>query len=127
MAHAIPIKARIHIVHALVLSHMNYASVLYNDITFQNKAKLETQLKWAIRVCFDIAARTSCSKMQADARILNADMLRQYFTLCKFSSFISNTSKAFPDSNSFPNFSVSMNPRTKKLRSIKFKKNVYKN
>ena len=126
IAHAIPIQARIQLVHALVLSHMNYASVLYNDITLHNRAKLDTQLKWAIRVCFGIAPRTSCSKIQTDARILNADKLRQYFTLCKFSTLVSNNTKAFPN-KSFPNFSVSINNRTQKFQSLKYKKNVYKN
>ena len=126
IADSLPVKARIQLVHALVLSHMNYASVLYNDIKFSNKVKLDTQLKWAVRVCFGIAPRETCSKFQTDARILNAENQRQYFTLCKFFPIVYQTSKAFPN-NSFPNFTSEMNNRTQKIRCLKYNKNIYKN
>ena len=68
----------------------------------------------------------SCSKMQTDARVMNADKLRQYFTLCKFYSIHRQTSKPF-SMLPFPSYTGKGNMRTGKLNVLRCKKNVLQN
>lgn len=122
----IPLKARLQLMHAIVLSHLNYASVLFTGINNINKGKLDKQLKWAVRVCFELPHHATVSNVLTNAMILNSDNTRQYFLLCKFSSIITLTAKAFATSG-FPHFNYHSNNRTGKYPAIPFKKDIFKN
>ena len=47
----IPLKARIQLLRALVISQLQYACVLYNGISQENKNKLERELNWGMQLC----------------------------------------------------------------------------
>jgi hypothetical protein len=122
----VPLTARIQLLHALVLSHLNYASVLLNGISQCNKDKLEKQLNWGIRVCYGVPARTNCDELKLRAGILNTEQLRKYFSLNKFAAIYTHTSMPFCNIQ-FPNFYLTEHKRTGRLSKKKFKKKVYEN
>ena len=101
----VPQKARLQLLHALVICHLNYSALLLNGVSQRNKDKLEKQLNWGIRVCFNVSRRTGTSDLKIKARVLNTDFHRKYFTLNKFYAIYSGISKPFCDVH-FPNLEL---------------------
>jgi hypothetical protein len=82
---SIPLKSRIQLLHAIVMSHYNYSSMLLLGISSTSQNKLEKQLNWALRVCFNAQRRTNCDQFKKKANILNLEYQKYYFSLRKFS------------------------------------------
>ena len=124
LSNCIPIKARIQLLHALVISHLNYSSLIFNGISQHNKNKLEKQLNWGLRVCFNAPQTMSVHKLKQRARLLNTDFSRKYFTLNKFASIYANTSKPF-ETIDFPNLQIRENKRgNRQLQPLKCRRKI---
>ena len=120
----IPQKARLQLLHALVICHLNYSALLFNGISQRNKNKLEKQLNWGIRVCFNVSRSTSTRDLKLKARVLNTNFHRNYFTLNKFATIYSGTCKPFSEIQ-FPNLELRESRRSsKQLQPLKSKKKV---
>ena len=126
IAEFIPVTARMQLVHALVLSHLKYACILYNSLSCRSNTKLQRQLNWALRVCFQVPRYTSGSQLHVMARMINFDHIVIYSTLCKFSRLATNSSRPFQNLV-FPNFTNERNTRTGTILTVKYKKCIYKN
>ena len=120
----IPLKARIQLLRALVISQLQYACVLYNAISQENKTKLERQLNWGVRVCYGISRSANCDELKLKNGILNTAYQRDYFTLIKFATLYAKTSAPFSILK-FPNFIIKENTRTGTITKIKFSKSVF--
>ena len=97
---------------------------MLNGISTDSKKKLETQLNWGLRVCFKTDRYAHCNELRHRAKLLNADIQREYFTLCKFASIVSCLS--IPFRNGFPNFSGRTNARSELLHTVKYRKQIFK-
>lgn len=130
IANRIPLSARIQLLHALVLSHYNYGCTLLSDLSQENKTKLERQLNWGLRVCYQKPIRHSCNELRLNARILSPSLQTRYFTQCKFYGLVYKTLPAFL-SLQFPNFNFDVNAvrdkRSKTLTTLRFKKHFIQN
>lgn len=126
----IPLTARIQLLHALVLSHVNYGCVLLTDISQTNRMKLERQLNWGLRVVYQKKRRFNVDGIRLSAHILTISQLIKYFCLTKFSAILFQKHKPF-QSLSFPNLSANietiMHRRNKALPSLRFKKHYMEN
>ena len=49
----LPVKTRLLITHALVVSHLHYPAILLSGISAKLMISLEKQLSWAVKTCCD--------------------------------------------------------------------------
>ena len=83
----LPVKTRLLIMHALVISHLHYPAILFIGISANLMISLEKQLSWAVKTCCDRAKYDSSSDLKLKHTILPVTMFLDY----KILSFLENT------------------------------------
>ena len=80
----LPVKTRLLIMHALVISHSHYPAILLSGISANLMISLEKQLSWAVKTCCDRAKYNSSSDLKLKHNILPVTMFLDYKILCHF-------------------------------------------
>ena len=80
----LPVKTRLLIMHALVISHLHYPAILLSGISANLMISLEKQLSWAVKTCCDCAKYDSSSDLKLEHNILPVTMFLDYKILCHF-------------------------------------------
>lgn len=70
----IPLKARITIFQALVMSHLNYTATLFTDITNGQLKSIDSQISWGLKACCFKSKYSSSTELKLKHFILPADL-----------------------------------------------------
>ena len=112
----IPLKSRLLLLHALVLSHVKYASVLFTGLSKTLLQKLEIQLNWGLRVCYFKKRSDSATELKIITNILPIKNQIEFNVMQSFWKLIHSQWEPFKLLQ-FPNYSLNINERTGALRS----------
>ena len=80
----LPVKTRLLIMHALVISHLHYPAILLSGTSANLMISLEKQLSWAVKTCCDRAKYDSSSDLKLKHNILPVTLFLDYKILCDF-------------------------------------------
>ena len=123
----IPLKSRLLLLHSLVISHVNYASILFTGLNQTLLHKLETQLNWGLRVCYFKRKSHSATELKINTSILPIRTQIELHVLLNFWKLIHSRWVPFK-MLSFPHYSLTTNERTGQLRSLIYSKGaIHKN
>ena len=50
--HQVPLNARILLLESLVLSHLSFSAIFFQNLSAKNLKRLNRQINWGIKVCF---------------------------------------------------------------------------
>ena len=74
----LPVKTRLLIMHALVISHLHYPAIVLKGRSANLMISLEKQLSWAVKTCCDRAKHDSSSDLKQKHNILPVTMFLDY-------------------------------------------------
>ena len=80
----LPVKTRLFIMNALVISHLHYPAILLSGISANLMISLEKQSNWAVKTCCDRAKYYSSSDLKLKHNILTVTRFLDYKFLCLF-------------------------------------------
>ena len=109
----IPLKSRIALLKALVLSHLQYSMNLLTSITEIQKKQIIKQIKWGMRVCVFKRKRETAFPHQASHKLLPFELLLEKSCLLYYQKYFLNLLPAFKDQVKLPNINCTVNKRTK--------------
>ena len=110
----LPVKTRLLIMHALVISHLHYPATLLSGISANLMISLEKQLSWAVKTCCDRAKYNSSSDLKLKHNILPVTMFLDYKILCHFWKIQHQLLPAYYNIE-YDNHQIDINTRNKKL------------
>ena len=110
----LPVKTRLLIMHALVISHLHYPAILLSGISANLMISLEKQLSWAVKTCCDRAKYNSSSDLKLKHNILPVTMFLDYKILCHFWKIQYQLLPAYYNIE-YDNHQIDINTRTKNL------------
>ena len=110
----LPVKTRLLIMHALVISHLHYPAILLIGISANLMISLEKQLSWAVKTCCDQAKYDSSSDLKLKHTILPVTMFLDYKILCLFWKIQHQLLPAYYIIE-YDNHQIDINTRNKKL------------
>ena len=70
----LPVKTRLLIMHALVISHLHYPAIVLKGRSANLMISMEKQLSWAVKTCCDRAKHDSSSDLKQKHNILPVTM-----------------------------------------------------
>ena len=107
-----PEKTRFLLLHALVISHLHYSSVLLNGVTENLLTTLEKQLSWAIKALFNRNNIDHSPDLKRNHKILQIRYFLQYKSFSYFWKFRHGILPAFVKKNQLQLFSKIRSERT---------------
>jgi exonuclease III len=107
-------KTRLVLFKSLVMTHVTYSALILTSANKYQQRKLQRQMNWGLRVCFSQTVFDSATRLRNMCNILTVERLIFYTCALKFWSLVNGQNKAFSD-DSFPNFLLRQNDRTKKF------------
>ena len=109
----LPVKTRLLIMNALVISHLNYPAILSSGISANLVISLEKLLNWAVKTCCDRAKYDSSSDLKLKHNILPVTMFLDYKILCHFWKIQHQVLPAY-NNIEYDNHQIDINTRNKK-------------
>lgn len=109
-----PLKTRLLLLNAIVISHFQYSSIYLTGITQNLKNTLEKQLSWGVKACCYRSKFDESLDLKIKHRILPVISMINYRVLLYFYRLYNNQQEAFKYFD-FPTYKISLNIRTKKL------------
>lgn len=109
-----PLKTRLLLLNALVLSHFCYSAIYFTGLTQNLKCTLEKQLSWGVKACCYRSKFQESLDLKIKHRILPINCMINYRALLLFYRLYNNQQEAFQELN-FPTYNISLNIRTEKL------------
>ena len=80
----LPIKTRLLLINALLISHLHYPTILLNGTSANLTISLEKQLSWAIKTCCDRAKIDSSSNLKLKHNVFPVTMFLERKVICHF-------------------------------------------
>ena len=80
----LPVKTRVLIMKALVISHLHYSAILLSGISANLMISLDKQLSWAVKTGCERSKYDSSSQLKLKHNILPVTMFLDYKILCHF-------------------------------------------
>ena len=110
----LPVKTRLLIMNALVISHLHYPAILLSGISANLVISLEKLLNWAVKTCCDHAKYDSSSDLKLKLNILPVTMFLDYKILCHFWKIQHRILPAY-NNIEYDNHQIDISKRNKKL------------
>ena len=113
MRHQVPLNVRILLLESLVLSHLSFSAIFFQNLSAKNLKRLNRQINWGINVCFLRKKYDKARDLLIQTKTLPAELIIAKVSLIKFHYDI-----ARPEN--FENFhgyvSLHRNTRTKQFK-----------
>ena len=123
MAHAIrsiyhirhqdPLKARILLLKSLVLSHLSFSAIFFQNLSEKNLKRPDLQINWGIRVCFLRKKYDKARDLLIQTKTLPAELIIAKISLIKFHYDIARPENS---DNFYGYLSLHQNTRTKQFK-----------
>ena len=110
-----PMKTRLLLLNALVISHLHYPAILLNGISENLITTLEKQLNWAIKACFNRTKIESSSDLETKHKILSVRYLLRARSTIYYWKYRKTLIPAFLDELKLPTDDVIEHKRTHSL------------
>ena len=110
----LPVKTRLLIMNALLISRLHYPAILSSGISANFMISLEKQLSWAVKTCCDCANYDSSSDLKLKHNILPVTMFLDYKIICHFWKIQNQLLPAY-NNIEYNNQQKNINKRNKKL------------
>ena len=94
-----PIKTRVTLLNALVLSHIQYSSLMLVGIRKNLMITLEKQFNWELKVCFKRKKLDRSTDLQIINRIMPVEFLLKYRCMVFFLKSVRKQLPAFSNNN----------------------------
>ena len=98
----LPVSSRLELLNSLVISHLQYPMYMLSSLTDQNLNRLNRQLNWGLRCCYDVCRREHITKYRLKSGVLPVELQMNYAMTIKFWLIINGHSHAFRELD-FPN------------------------
>ena len=82
--HQIPLNARILLLKSLVLSHLSYLAIFFQNLSAKNLKRLNRQINWVIKVCFLRKKFDKARHLLIHTKTLPAELIITKMSLIKF-------------------------------------------
>ena len=82
--HQIPLNARILLLKSLVLSHLSFSAIFFQNLPAKNLKRLNQQVNWGIKVCFLRENYDEVKDLLIQTKTLQAELIIAKMTLIKF-------------------------------------------
>ena len=115
--HLVPLKTKLELVKSLVLSHIQYPIHLLNGLSKANVNRLNRQINWALRCCYQCGMWSRMLPYRVKSGILPAEYQIQHAVTAKTWSIVQQHACAFK-SLQFPNLDYVTNHRTGNLALV---------
>ena len=115
--HQIPLYARIMLFKSLVLSHLTYAGIFFQNLNEKDISRLNKQINWGIKVCYMRRKFDRARDLLIKSKILPAELYITQISLMKFWTDINRTK----NNTIHGLFNIQRNERTKKIKTYKSK------
>ena len=113
----VPLKTRLRLLESLVVSHIQYSSLLLTSATEQSIGRLNRQLNWAIKVCHGRGKYDHVTQLRLTCGVLPIKDIIAQSILCKTWDILNSKSQAFK-SQSLPTMVYTTNIRTGKMAPV---------
>ena len=106
-----PIKTRVTLLNALVLSHIQYSSLVLVGIRKNLMITLEKQFYWGIKVCFKRKKYDRSTDLKLKNRIMPVEFLLKYRCMVFFLKYVRKQLPAFSNNNVLQSSDCKQNAR----------------
>ena len=111
--HLIPLNARILLLKSLVLSHLSFSAIFFQNLSAKNLKRLNRQINWGKKVCFLRKKYDKARDLLIQTKTLPAELIIAKMSLIKFQYDIGGPENC----ESFHgHLSLHQNTRTKQLK-----------
>ena len=111
--HQVPLNARILLPKSLVLSHLSFSAIFYQNLSAKNLNRLNRQINWGIKVCFLRKKYDKARDLLIQTMTLPAELIIAKMSLIKFRYDIARPE----NSENFHGYlSLHQNTRTKQFK-----------
>ena len=107
-----PIKKRVTLLNALVLSHIQYSSLMLVGIRKNLMITLEKQFNWGIKVCFKRKKYDRSTDLKIKNRFMPVEFLLKYRCMVFFLKYVRKQLTAFRNNNVLQTSNCKQNART---------------
>ena len=111
--HQVPLNARILLLKSLVLSHLSFSAIFFQNLSAKNLKRLNRQINWGIKVCFLRKKYDKARDLLIQTKTLPAELIIAKMSLIKFYYDIARPK----NSENFHGYlSLHQNTRTKQFK-----------
>ena len=110
-----PRKTRVTLLNALVLSHVQYSSLMLVGIRKKLIITLEKQFNWGVKVCFKRKEYDSSTDSEIKNRIIPVEFLLKFRCMVFFLKYVRKQLPVFSKNNQLLSSKCSQNARTGKI------------
>ena len=82
--HQVPLNARILLLKSLVLSHLSFSAIFFQNLSAKNLKRLNRQVNWGIMVCFLRKKYEKAKDLLIQTKTLPAELIKAKMSLIKF-------------------------------------------
>ena len=116
--HQVPLNSRIILFNSLVLSHLSFSAIFFQNLSAKNLKRLNRQINWVIKVCFLRKKSDKARDLLIQTKTLSAELIIAKMSLVKFHYDIARPQNS---ENFYGYLSLHQNTRTKQF---KFRQNA---
>ena len=111
--HQVPLNARILLLKSLVLSHLSFTAIFFQNLSAKNLKHLNQQINWGVKVCFLRKKYDKATDLLIQTKTLPAELIIPKLSLIKLYCDIARPE----NSENFHGYlSVHQNTRTKQFK-----------
>ena len=82
--HQVPLNARIVLLKSLLLSHLSFSAIFFQNLSAKNLKRLNRQINWGIKVCFLRKKYDKARDLLIQTKTLPAEIIIAKMSLIKF-------------------------------------------
>ena len=87
----VPLKTRINLFKSLVLSHLDFSAVFFQNLPSYSIDRINKQINWGIKVCFMKTKYDTVRDLLLDTKILPAELQITRMSLYRFFNILQQT------------------------------------